>query len=190
MSGSNGSDFVDDLPDEAALTRALRDAGLAVDAAELHGALCGYVAGGGRADGSDWLQRLQIEDGRAPEDTDDAVATMREVTLAQFRDEECGLDLLLPDDESPLADRVEALLAWCRGFLGGFGLAAAPASALSAESSEALADLGRIAGSEFGCEDTEEDEDAFAEIVEFVRVVPMLIHADCVGSEARRRRAH
>lgn len=179
-----------DLPDEAALTRALRDAGLAVDAAELHGALCGFVAGGGHAEGADWLQRLQVDDGRDDAGDAGAIAAMRAATLASFADGDCDLDLLLPDDEAPLADRVDALLAWCRGFLGGFGLAGAPGAALSAESSEALADFGRIAASEFGCNDSEEDEDAFAEIVEFVRVVPMLIHADCVGSAQRRRKAH
>lgn len=184
----NGPDSRAELPDGAALARALRDAGLAVDAPELHGALCGYVAGGGRADGADWLQRLQVDDGSADRD-DDTLATLRAATLAQFAGNPGELELLLPDDDTPLGERVDALLAWCRGFLGGFGLSAAPVAGLSAESSEALADLGHIAASEFGCNDTEEDEDAFVEIVEFVRVVPLLIHADCVGG-GRRRRVH
>lgn len=185
----NRSEPPDELPDEADVARALREAGLAVDPAELHGALCGYVAGGGRGEGEDWLQRLQIEDGHARE-RDELVDRLRDATIAQFDGEDFGLQLLLPSDEIPLPERADALLAWCRGFLGGFGLAAPPAGALSAESSEALEDLGRIAASEFNYDGSEEDEDALAEIVEFVAMVPMLIHADCVRAAERRRKAH
>ncbi|HTA66216.1 MAG TPA: UPF0149 family protein, partial [Xanthomonadaceae bacterium] len=75
-------------------------------------------------------------------------------------------------------------------FLGGFGLAAAPAGALSAEAKESLDDIARIAASDLSYDGSESDEEALAEIVEFVRLVPMLIHADCVRAAQRRRQVH
>ncbi|HEY2346170.1 MAG TPA: UPF0149 family protein [Xanthomonadaceae bacterium] len=186
----NGSEQPDpDLPDAADLGRALHAAAIAVDPSELHGALSGYVAGGGSAEAGDWLQRLQIEADETP-DRGGEIDRLRVATLAQFAEEDFGFELLLPTDDAPISDRVDALLAWCRGFLGGFGLAAAPAGALSAEATEALQDIGRIAASDLSCEDSESDEEALAEIVEFVRVVPLLIHADCVRAAQRRRKAH
>ena len=121
-----------ELPDHATLAHALHAAGAVVDPAELHGALCGYVAGGGRADADDWLQRLQIEADRALDRGAD-IDRLRDATLAQFGEEDFGFEMLLPSDDAPLAERADALLGWCRGFLGGFGLAAAPAGVLSAE---------------------------------------------------------
>jgi len=96
----NRSEPPDDLPDEAAVARALQEAGLAVDPAELHGALCGYVAGGGRSEGADWLERLQIEEGHARE-RDELIDRLRDATIAQFDSEDFGLELLLPSDETP-----------------------------------------------------------------------------------------
>ncbi len=170
------------LPDEATLARVLREARIAVTPAELHGSLCGYLAGGGRGEGADWLQRLQIDAGDAPV-RDGLIDDLRDATLAQFASEAFELDPLLPAQDAPLAERAEALLAWCRGFLGGFGLADAPATALDAEASEALQDIARIASSDLAYSGSEEDEDALDEIIDYVRIVPLLIHAG-----GRRRR--
>jgi uncharacterized protein YgfB (UPF0149 family) len=86
--------------------------------------------------------------------------------------------------------RADALLAWCRGFLGGFGLASGASPPLSEEGGEALADLGRIAGSALDYDDPDADEDALAEIEEFVRVAALLLHSDCVLGPRHRRQLH
>ena len=73
-------------------------------------------------------------------------------------------------------------MEWCRGFLGGFGLAGAPAHAkLSEEAQEILRDLGTIAGSAFDFQNEEEDEDALIEVQEFVRVGALLLHTECTA---------
>ena len=74
----------------------------------------------------------------------------------ELADPELGFEPLLPADDRPLAERAEAMVDWCRGFLGGFGLAGAAAHAkLSDEAQEVLRDLATIAGSsfDFGNED-------------------------------------
>lgn len=184
----------DELPDNAAVAGALRDAGLAIDPSELHGSLCGYVSGGGRGDGDDWLQRLELDAERAP-GSDDASAggtldALRAVTLAQFAAQDFDFQILLPADDAPLAERADALVDWCRGFLGGFGLAAPASDALSDEAAEALDDLGRIAASDLAYDGSEADESALAEIVEFVRVAALLLHGDCVDGAQRKHQLH
>jgi uncharacterized protein YgfB (UPF0149 family) len=183
-----------DLPDNAAVADALHATGLAIDPSELHGSLCGYVSGGGDGDADDWLQRLQLDADVAPS-SDEALAgsvldQLRTATLAQFAAQDFGFELLLPTDDAPLAERANALIDWCRGFLGGFGLAAPPADALSGESAEALEDIGRIAASDLAYDGSEADEDALAEIVEFVRVAALLLHGDCVQGAHRKRQLH
>ncbi len=177
------------LPDHAELAAALGAAGVAIDPSELHGSLCGYVAGGGQGDADDWLQRLALDADTAPV-SGDALDQLRTATLAQFAAQDFGFELLLPPDDAPLAVRADALLAWCNGFLGGFGLAAPDSDTLSDEASEALQDIGRIAASDLAYDGSEADEDALAEIVEFVRVAAMLLHGDCVVGAQRRRRLH
>ena len=178
-----------DLPECAALAEAVRGAGLAIDPSELHGSLCGFLCGGGSCDAGNWIQRLELDSVRAPAHGD-ALDRLRSATTAQFDAQDFGFELLLPADDAPLSVRADALVAWCRGFLGGFGLAAPDSAGLSDEAAEALQDLAHIAASDLAYEETEADEDALAEIVEFVRVAALLLHGDCVEGAHRKRQLH
>ena len=157
---------------------------LGTDASELHGSLCGYLAGGGSLRGTSVLAALHLDaEVETPEAAD--VALLRQLARqseTELADPELGFEPLLPEDDRPLAERAEALVEWCRGFLGGFGLAGAPAHAkLSEEAQEILRDLGTIAGSAFDFHNEEEDEDALIEVQEFVRVGAMLLHTECTA---------
>jgi uncharacterized protein len=171
---------IQDLPFHAEVSAELATLKLGVDACELHGSLCGFISGGGRASRTDWLQRLAL-DGAAIDTppADSVLEQLFDASLAQLDDDELGFELLMPDDDTPLGERADCLLAWCRGFLGGFGLASGSHPPLSPESAEALEDLGRIAGSALSYEDADTDEEALAEVSEFVRVAALLLHGDC-----------
>lgn len=175
------------LPPYADVTAEIVRCGVAVDAAELHGSLSGYVCGGGAAGREDWMDRLTL-DARAA--TDSTLDALFQASTAQLDTTDLTFELLLPDDDEPVAVRADALVAWCRGFLSGFGLADVPASALSPEGVEALDDMARIAASSFDCDDPDADEAAFAELVEFVRVAALLLHGDCVLGRRQRRQLH
>jgi len=176
-----------DLPSSREIAQAARVAGLATGAYELHGALCGWIAGGGAA-GPDWPAQV-FADPALPA-AEGPLAALAEATAAQFEDRDFGFDLLSPPPEASLQERSGALFEWCRGFLGGFGLAAGAEPPLSAESREALADLARLAAAQPQDDGDEEDEDALAEIGEFVRVAALLLHGDCVLGPAHRQRLH
>lgn len=174
------------LPAFDAVNRASQRLSLGVAAPELHGALAGWLAGGGE-DVAAWLGKV-LADAHAPvPEAGSTLDELRTATVAQLEDRDFDFELLLPPTAT-LAERAEALLDWCRGFLGGFGLSAGSAPALSEESDEALRDLARLAqaDAEFG-EDEQEEEDALAEIEEFVRVAALLLHGDCVLAARHRQ---
>ena len=155
---------------------------LGTDASELHGSLCGYLAGGGTLGRQPLLALLQLDDEAAAPSAPEQ--TLFDRLASQCQDElvdpELGFEPLLPVDDRPLAERTEALVQWCRGFLGGFGLAGATAHAeLSEEAQEILRDLGTVAASAFDLGDESEDEDALIEVHEFVRMGAMLLFAEC-----------
>ena len=85
-----------------------------------------------------------------------------------------GVDVC--DPASP--ERADALLAWCRGFLGGFGLSAGAEPDLSDEAAEALNDLAGIAATELDEDEDDVDEESLTEIEEFVRVAALLLYSD------------
>lgn len=165
----------------ADLTQLLDGLEVAVGASDLHGSLTGLISARAAPPAGDWLGRLAFEDladalargaDRAPFD-----ALLAE-TGAALDDPDCGFEPLLPEADAPLAARSAALVEWCRGFLGGLGLAGAGADLerrLSAAGREMLGDLARIGAARFDDDDGEEAEAAYAEIVEYVRVGVLLL---------------
>ena len=116
-----------DLPDIAAVDAASRQLGLAMDASELHGAVGGWLAGGGATDGT-WLARALADDALPAPAPGSVLDQLREAAIVQLEDRGFSFDLLLPVAERSLDERAEALFSWCRGFLGAFGLASWRAS--------------------------------------------------------------
>ena len=123
------------------VAQALAAGGSSVHAAEAHGCLCGAlcVRSGYR------VRRLARRDAsgarsRLP-DRDGPLADLFEQTLRCSRRRDMEFEPLLPDDDVALDERVDALSAWCQGFLYGFGTAATvpQVGALPARSTEVLA---------------------------------------------------
>ncbi|WP_277928883.1 UPF0149 family protein [Luteimonas aquatica] len=175
-----------ELPALSEVEEACLSLRIGMDASELHGALCGWLAGGG-ADNARWLAAVLADD-EAPSVVEGSVLDrLRRASASQLEDRGFGFELLLPEEEADLTERSGALFQWCRGFLGAFGLAAGANPALSEEASEALADLARLAAASPQEDGDEEDEIALAEIEEFVRVAVLLLHGDCALGPRHRQ---
>jgi hypothetical protein len=163
-----------DLPDFAHLSARLGFA----DPSEAHGVLCGMLCANVALPSGPWLERIRgdaaVEDLPARE----ILLELFAATVSQLTDEEMGFLLLLPDDETALSIRADALGHWCQGFLSGLGLGGAgECQDLPPEAQEFLDDLGKIAFVGFDSDAADEaDETAYAEIVEYIRVGVMLIH--------------
>ena len=161
----------------------------AAELAECHGLLCGLLCRETNATPGDFIYQLAamqlvVEPGAALESV---LSETFESTLRQFEDEEFGFALWLPDDEESLEDRTIALAQWCSGFLAGLG-SGGQLDALSEQATEAIEDLQQIANAEIsvpgeGTAENEEDEAAFTEIVEYVRVVALMMREDFRGPE-------
>jgi uncharacterized protein YgfB (UPF0149 family) len=160
---------------------ALAQAHVGVGASDLHGSLVGYLCGGGSAGAQHWFDALELGN------EDDTAATPPTTLLEQLYrdctgwldDPELSFEPLLPPMETPIDARAEALVEWCRGFLGGFGLAGAGhAGTLSSDAEEILHDFGTIAATHFEYVGNEDDEAALTEVVEFIRVGALLLHAE------------
>jgi uncharacterized protein YgfB (UPF0149 family) len=152
---------------------------LGVGASDLHGSLTGYICGGGRAGARGWLAALELETNPEVDLPHAAFARLYEDCAAWFDDPELGFEPLLPETDTALDARAEALVEWCRGFLGGLGLAGITGRArLSADADEILKDFATIAGSRFEYADSEEDENALTEVIEFIRVGVLLLHSE------------
>ena len=108
-------------------------------------------------------------------------------TRLQLVDEDMGLALWLPNDDETLEDRTMALSQWCAGYLAGLGSGGNDSiSALSDDANEAMKDLQHISAADVtDTTESEEDENAFAEIVEYIRVVVLMIREDLRGPDGQ-----
>ena len=152
---------------------------------ECHGVACGLLL---RQPGStvgpylELLATLEVMPRPQPA-LQDALAGLLERSTAQLGDRNMGLEIWLPEDESPLQHRTQALGQWCAGFMAALGAGGEqPLNTLSDEGQEALADISEIARADIGApedaEQSEEDEQAFAEIVEYLRIAVLILQED------------
>ena len=151
-----------------------------VGASDLHGSLTGYLCGGGKASAKAWPEALELHAAADGWLDDPLFASLYRECREQLDDSELAFEPLLPSDDVPLAKRADALVEWCRGFLGGIGLSGAdrPGTAFSPEADEILRDFAAIAASNLDYGDDEEDENALTEVLEFVRIGVLLLHGE------------
>jgi len=165
----------------SAFSALLANAGQSVSPAELHGLLLGRICAGAGFDADLWLAAAaELLDSAPDERLRQALVGLQEMAKSELDGGELSLVLLLPTDEAPLAERATALGQWCQGFLAGFGLTAREGK-LSAEASEVLEDLAAIARIEEALEESEDAENDYMEVMEYLRVAPLLLLAECGG---------
>lgn len=108
--------------------------------------------------------------------------------------EEVNIQLLMPDDEAEISQRIDAVGQWCEGFLAGFAQGGKDIQhnkgqqAYSKEVSEALGDIASISQISLSDEDddAEQREQNFVEIIEYLRVAATTIYLDCNNLAANK----
>jgi yecA family protein len=163
------------------LERLLRQDGAVIGAAEAHGMLCGLLCGVGTPNIEVWIRQLLGDDQAAADLSQRSVGLLKALAEDCQRMLESGqMDfvLLLPGDEEPLADRVEALADWCQGFLFGLGSSRPRDSlaVLTADEREVLEDLSQISKVDVDEEVEEVQESAYMELTEYVRVAVQTLY--------------
>ena len=149
-----------------------------VSPAELHGLLLGRSCAGAGFDVEGWLadaaHLLEVD---PADNVRNALIGLQEMVKGELTGEEVTVVLLLPTDDAPLTERAIALGEWCKGFLYGFGLNSAGLS-LSVEAKEVLGDLDAISQVQDALEESEDGETDYMEVMEYLRVAPMLLYTE------------
>jgi yecA family protein len=172
--------------DHDALDAALKRCGSTWDAAQTHGLLSGRLAVAGADGGYDWLE--QILENTDPNDVlrSECEAMLSELFESTFRalsDRQSEFEPLLPDDSDSAAVRAAALGGWCEGFLHGLVLGGHGNAFKQRLADEPLADIIRDmaqitrATVEEDADD-ETNEQAYAELVEYLRVATQLAYEE------------
>lgn len=169
------------FPDLYELEDKLLQLDATMSAAEAHGVLCAMLCARGSADQAEWIDHVvgDIEKGNVIfQEASRLLEVLYKVTLAQLHDVSCDFQLFLPDDEEDLRDRVQALSAWCQGFVYGLAVGGiSDSNKLPEDTMELVKDIIEIskADSDSEADSTEEDELAYVEIVEYLRTGTLLI---------------
>ena len=161
--------------------RVLREARALPEPAEAHGTLAGALCSSRDYGLIEWLREILPDD--SPDDAALQSSVLQKVYSSMVRTlvgNDADFEPLLPDDDSPLGVRADALSLWCQGFLYGLGSGATgDPGKVSIEAGEIIRDFTEITHVGVDAdEETEENEAAFAEVVEFVRVGVQLLFVE------------
>ena len=168
--------------DHDTLDQALRRCGATWDASQTHGLLSGRLAVHGADSGFDWLS--QVLEGTNQADAlrvecEGLLGTLFASTYQQLAERLSAFTPLLPGDDDSPALRATALAHWCEGFLHGLVSGEHGADLRARLQADPLADIirdmlqiTRAAAEED--DEAESDEEAYFELVEYVRVAAQL----------------
>lgn len=171
------------------LAVAMGDQGVLTSPSEVHGLMTGFIGTGSSIDEGQILHLVLAHlemDGSVSSEFKTVILDIYAGIGQQLATEEFEFELLLPDDDiDDLYSRLDALSAWCQGFLVGFGTGSGGLNEaeFSDEVQEAIRDIVEVANVEKEVEEEEEAELAYSEICEYIRVASMLIYAE-FASEA------
>jgi yecA family protein len=168
------------------LNRLLDASALSPSPAEAQGVYCGLLAADADKPEERWLSELLagVHDSADTATCRDLLRDLATHTRSTVEGAPMGFALLLPGEDRSLRERAIAAHGWCRGFLFGLGLCGVDAAALSPESREAFDDMLELTRMDLDdLADDESNEQALAEIVEFLRVAAMLVYEDRAARE-------
>ncbi len=178
------------------ISKVLQELNSSVPAAESHGCLCGALCTTLDYPMARWFEEIipetPIPEEEAPQEVPEGADAQREPlqilfsdTLNSLRGDQMDFEPLLPDDEVPLNQRANALSQWCQGFLYGFGTGQRQGEAeLPANVDEILKDFTHIGRASVELEEeSESEEEAYSEVVEYVRAAVQLIHDELIPTK-------
>lgn len=154
-------------------------------AADTHGLLTAMFVSCVAIRKNAWLDSL-LSKSNAEQDeiSKEAIAILERLfaaTQESLDSEVFEFELLLPDEESSLETRIEALSSWCQGFVSGLNLVGIHMDTIKGEDSlEALQDLLKMSCLAYDEEESgdKEDEYAYTELIEYARAAVMILYED------------
>jgi len=168
------------------LEDSLKRCGSNWDAAQTHGLLTGRLAIAGAPAGPDWLIHVLegVDEGNAlRNECQKRLDTLYQSTFWQLSERLSEFEPLLPNEQDDVWLRTAALAHWCEGFLHGL-VSSKHSNALKERlGAEPLSDIIKdmLLMTQAGLDaesDEEENEAAYVELVEYLRVAAQLCYED------------
>jgi len=167
------------------LEAALRRCGASWNAGQAHGLLCGRLSVSGARGADSWLD-LVLSDtdphNALRAECESMLDSLFASTWRQLVERQSEFELLLPGDDDTTAARTDAMAQWCEGFLHGLvsekdndalkeRLAAEPLA-------DIIKDMLQITRATVEEGSDEEEESAYTELVEYLRVAAQLAYEE------------
>lgn len=165
------------------LEEALTNADCEISASEFQGVLAGMISAGLNATNNQWKSAVLevVNDGHLlPAESQLVVENVFIESHRAFLEQDFLAPILVPGDDYPLIDRLEAVSFWCQGYLLGFGLQFGNAPINSSEISESLQDISEISQLEIESDESEESQMAMETLVEHIKVAVKVIYMELV----------
>ncbi len=152
--------------------------------AALHGLVAGLLSSGAPdIDEEDIATLMQTQ---LPPVVGQLVAMLITSTRDQLQESDFSFQLLLPQDDAALVERIQALGHWCESYTAGFAAGFMQAeTALGSEGREALTDIAQLASlSDEIDDDLDDEENDYMELVEYVRMAAIALFQQLAAADA------
>jgi yecA family protein len=177
-------------PDIAVLDKSLSQIGADMEAVECHGLLVGMLCAKNDIEPMSWLRVLSPD--YNPQDllmkeARDSLIQLHTASLNGLSDSNLEFELILGDEGDSLEQRIEMLGDWCQGFLMGLAKQGwSDYAKMPGEASEIVQDIVEISNAvSYALEDdAEENENAYMQLVEYLRTGVLLINEILNPSQA------
>jgi uncharacterized protein YgfB (UPF0149 family) len=178
--------MTDQSVDHDELDEVLERCGSSWNAGQVHGLLCSRLSVAGADGATRWFAQVLEEtdpNNSSRGECEAMLDALCAVTWRQLVERQSEFELLLPGDEDPTALRAESMGQWCEGFLHGLVSEKRSEDLKKRLSEDPLADIIRdmlhiTRATAAEDEDAEEEEKAFAELVEYLRVAAQLTYEE------------
>ena len=185
----------------------LSDIDANVSCAEAHGILCGALSLNPKSNDCEWLgieeqaHKNVYEQLISKEETAESFDSTQEYALSQLSklhrqtreqlaDNNYEFTPILPTDNQPIRIRTHALSEWCQGFLFGLSVSGLKSlDSLSEACQEVIGDFSAIAQMSEQTEEGEDEEAAYMELVEYLRVGTFTL-VDALGTSTESEILH
>lgn len=168
------------LPSYLSLNTVLVQNSIGMTAAEMHGLISGMICGGSNDNSWKVLLHDLTNEGIAFSQTLAVpVQQLYDQTKHALEEDGFSFQMLVPNDDATLFERVDALSGWVNHFLLGLGVMQPKLAQVKDEVGEAIDDLRNIGQLGYDQdEDQEELEQSLEEVSEYVRMAAMLCHSE------------
>lgn len=172
------------LPNYNQLSTALSKTKPMMNPSQAHGLIVAFICAN-PANESGWENLITGD--KKSQTVDTLLHEVYRASAHQLKELSFEFQLILPADQAALESRAEALTLWCQGFLSGLKMCNIPLeSEEKNEVSEAIKDLIEVAKMKYeDVVESKEDEEAFVELVEYIRMAIILIYEEWNSEEPK-----